>query len=188
MFSPNSFIKKGISAVTKTNRLIVIGGVASITCGAVCANYVSVKWGMGMLMLMVNISAILFGVFGIWLGMFYHPEVIHEMNGKQGDELKDIAQCIIENARRFEIVFRGMKISACIIIFSMIVHLLVPFQCLFEVFSNGIKLFAKILFFSGVVLSVLAQCYSVLTAVAPMLDAKKRMDKARDDAEQTLSL
>ena len=143
---------------------------------------------MGTLKLMVDVSAILFGVFGIWLGMFYNPGVVHEMNGKKGDELKDVAHRIIENARRFEIVFRGMKISACILVCSMFANFVEPFLYKFAEWPFMVKYILRLLLFSGVIFSVLAQSYSVLTSIAPMLDAKKRMDRAKDDAEKTLSL
>ena len=172
----------------KTGWLLAISVTVSALLGAACAMFAKVSWGFCTLTLMVNISAILFGVFGIWLGMFYNPDVANSMNGKNGVELANTAKSVIANARRFEIVFRGMKISAIILVYSMLVNILDPFLHTLGGAPTEVKFVLKWLFFSTVILSVIAQSYSVLMSVAPMLDAKRRMDKAKKDAEDTLAL
>lgn len=169
-------------------NLLALGATVSASLGTVCVVFAKVSWGLCVLMLMVNISAILFGVFGIWLGMFYKPDIVDVMNGKGGEELTTIAKNVIANARRFEIVFRGMKISAIILVYSMLINVVEPFIHEFESSPVWIKLTLKWLFFSSVVFSVISQSYSVLMSVVPMLEAKRRMDKAKKDAEATLSL
>lgn len=174
--------------MTKTGWLLTISATVSTLLGAACAVFTKVSWGSCTLTLMVNISAILFGVFGIWLGMFYNPEVVNAMNGKSGAELKNTAKSVIANAQRFAIVFRGMKISAIILVYSMLVNILDPFLHTLGGAPVWVKFVLKWLFFSTVILSVIAQCYSVLMSVAPMLEAKRRMDRAKKDAEDTLAL
>lgn len=176
--------------IAPVNTFALIGGAAviSLLSGVACAFCLPGQWGLQILSLQVNISAILFGVFGIWLGMFYDPGVVCAMNGKKDAELKIVANDIIQNAKRFEIVFRGMKTTAVILVFSMIAHSL-PCSLLISLLDYcWVKTIAKVLFFSCVVFSVLAQCYSILMSVSPMLDAKKRMDRAKKDAEITLEL
>ena len=179
-----------VKKITPLNTSALIGGamVISLLLGGACAYYLPGQWGLQILTFQVNISAILFGVFGIWLGMFYNPGVVYAMNGKKDNELRIVANDIIQNAKRFEIVFRGMRTTAGILVFSMIAHSL-PCSLLTHLIDCGwVKTIAKVLFFSCVVFSVLAQCYSILMSVSPMLEAKKRMDRAKKDAEMTLEL
>ena len=183
-----SVVKKERNVVTRIRWLFAISATVSALLGVACAMFAKVSWGFCTLTLMVNISAILFGVFGIWLGMFYKPDVADSMNGKRGDDLTNTAKNVLANAKRFEIVFRGMRTSAAVLVYSMLVNIIEPFLQALGGSPFSIKFTLKWFFFSSVIFSVIAQCYSVLMSIVPMAEAKRRMDKAKRDAEDTLAL
>ena len=174
--------------MTRIRWLFAISVTVSALLGVVCAMFAKVSWGFCTLTLMVNISAILFGVFGIWLGMFCKPDVADSMKGRGGDELKNAAKDVIANAKRFEIVFRGMRTSAVILAYSMLVNIVDPFLHTLDGSSVWLKFTLKWFFFSSVIFCVFAQIYSVLMSIAPMHEARKKMEKAKRDAEATLAL
>lgn len=161
---------------------ITIGFFASGT-----NNRLSAEWGCAALSTLGDVSAILFGVFGIWLGMFYNPEICDALKGKEGVELRNICKQIISNAERFDKVFRGMKTSAVVLVFSMTMRSLKDPVFLF-VTSDTARYAIKYAVVYCIYWSILLQAYAVLMAIVPMMDAKRKMQKARRDAEDTLAL
>jgi len=145
------------------------------------------SWGCVALSVLGDVSAILFGVFGIWLGMFYQPSVCDARNGKSGEELSNICRQIVSNAKRFDVVFRGMKTSAVVLVFSMTARTLK--SPLLEFLTNDTaKYWIKFAVVYGIYWAVLFQAYAIVTAIVPMIDAKNKMNKARKDAEFTLNV
>ena len=180
------------------NRKALLWMRIVLTCAAIaccvafsclCRSWLSIDWGCTVLDILCDVSAILFGVFGIWLGMFYNPGIADMLNGKSGTELDRIARNIVADGERFAVVFRGMKTSAAVLVFAMLVR---TFQTPFVHMAASFPLMARAClrhaFFALVALAALAQCYSVLMAIAPMYDAKHKMDRARKAAELTASL
>lgn len=161
---------------------IAIGCFASGTI-----NRLSSEWGCAALSTLGDVSAILFGVFGIWLGMFYKPEICDALKGKADDELRNTCKQIISNAERFDIVFRGMRTSAVVLVFSMTVRSLKD-PVLQFVLSDTIRYIIKFAVVYGIYWSILLQAYAVIMAIVPMMDAKRKMQRARRDAEDTLAL
>ena len=177
---------------TKT-EYIRLGVVAAIALALIPVTYVSVhlvpgSWGCAAVGILGDVSAILFGVFGIWLGMFYRPDVCDTLKGKSGDELERSARLVIENSRRFDIVFRGMRTSAAVLVFSMLTRTLKSpvMACIPD--AEWAHLFMKAAFFYFVLWAMLLQCYAIIMSIVPMSDARKRMSRAKDDAEFTLSV
>lgn len=143
-------------------------------------------WGCAALSVLGDVSAILFGVFGIWLGMFYRPDICDAQKGKSGAGLTNTCKQILSNAKRFGIVFRGMKTSAAVLVFSMIARTLR--EPIIELVTNSqARFLIKYLVFYGIYWAVLFQAYAIVMAIVPMMDAKRKMDQARDNAESTLS-
>lgn len=154
-----------------------------------CYSWLSIDWGCTVLDILCDVSAILFGVFGIWLGMFYNPGIVDMLNGKSGAELDRIARNIVADGERFSVVFRGMKASAAVLVFAMLVRTFqVPFVRIAASFPITVRICLRHFFFALVALAALIQCYGVLMAIAPMYDAKRKMDSARKTAELTASL
>jgi len=149
--------------------------------------YLTGTWGCAALAILGDVSAILFGVFGIWLGMFYRPDICDEIKGKSEKILERTARHVIENAKRFDVVFRGMKTSALVLVFSMVVRTLKD-----PIMNFGINVSVlsgvKFVFTFFVYWAILFQSYAVIMAISPMLDAKRKMNKARDDAEFALNM
>lgn len=145
------------------------------------------SWGCAALSALGDVSAVLFGVFGIWLGMFYRPDICGARNGRSGEDLANTCRQIVSNAKRFDVVFRGMKTSAAVLVFSMAAR---SFKApLLEFLTDeAARRCVKLVVVYGIYWAVLLQSYAVITAIVPMLDAKRRMNQAREDAEYTLSL
>ena len=161
---------------------IVIGCITWVTYSRL-----SCEWGEMVLSSLVDVSAILFGVFGIWLGMFYRPDICDEPKGKANDELKNTCRKIISNAERFDIVFRGVKTSAVVLVFSMGART-IKTPVLQFVTCDTVRHVFKWFVVYGIYWSVLFQAYAVIMAIAPMRDAKQKMQKAKRDAEDTLAI
>lgn len=136
-----------------------------------------------------DVSAVLFGVFGVWLGLVYKPTLMTELKGLSGSALENGARNICQNAKRFETIFRGMRASAIVLVFSMLVRTLhSPFEMAIGAMEWHVRFAAKVLFFFLVLFSLCAQSFSILMSIAPMREAKKNFAKARRDAEFTLGL
>ena len=144
-------------------------------------------WGCSALSSLGDVSAILFGVFGIWLGMFYRPDICDARKGKSGAELTNTCRQIISNAERFDIVFRGMRTSAVVLVFSMTARSLKA-PVLQFVTSDMARYAIKYAVVYCIYWSVLLQAYAVIMAIVPMKDAKRKMQRAKRDAEDTLAL
>lgn len=147
------------------------------------------KWGCETLAILGDISAILFGVFGIWLGMFYRPDVCDALKGKSGADLDRTAGLIVSNSKRFEIVFQGMKCSAFVLVFSMFSR--ISFHPLYEAlttFQPLCRFILKIIFFNMIEWATLVQGRAILMSISPMYDAQQKMKEAQEDAELALSL
>lgn len=151
------------------------------------APHLATAWGDATLSALVDVSAILFGVFGIWLGMFYRPDVCDARKGKKDDELKSACRQIISNAKRFDIVFRGMRTSAMVLVFAMTVRSMKD-PVLQFVTSDAVWYVIKYVVVYCTYWSILLQSYAVIMAIVPIMDAKRKMQKARRDAEDTLAL
>ena len=144
-------------------------------------------WGCTALSSLGDVSAILFGVFGIWLGMFYRPDICDPRKGKSGAELTNTCRQIISNAERLDIVFRGMRTSAVVLVFSMTARSLKA-PVLQFVTSDMARYAIKYAVVYCIYWSVLLQAYAVIMAIVPMKDAKRKMQRAKRDAEDTLAL
>jgi len=167
-------------------RLILFASVLSVLLGILAAQCLSLEWGTSVLFALGDVSAILFGVFGLWLGICYKPGMEDDLVGKKDKELTD-AKAILLNARRFHIVFRGVVISSIIFVLSMTARAFIPMVKIIP-FLKEHPIYFKAVFFACVIFCVISQCYSVLMSIAPMLEAKKNMNRAKCDAEDILSL
>ena len=168
--------------------VLVLGVIVGIMTGWTVET-VDVAWGCSVLSMLGDVSAILFGVFGIWLGMFYRPDVCDAIKGKADEELLQTARQIIANARRFEIVFRGMKISALVLVFSMVSRTIrEPASGILSTCGLIPCVSVKFVFFYFVYSAMLLQGYAIVMSIVPMLDARRKVVRAKEDAELALSL
>ena len=166
---------------------VLILGVALCFVTWLTAPHLTTAWGDVALSALVDVSAILFGVFGIWLGMFYRPDICDARKGKAGSELINTCKHIVSNAKRFDIVFRGMRISAVVLVFSMTVRTLKD-PVLQSVPSDDVRHSIKWVVVYLAYWSILLQAYAVIMAIVPMADARRTMHRAKIDAEDTLAL
>ena len=166
---------------------VVVLGIAIGFATWMTSPHLTTTWGDATLSALVDVSAILFGVFGIWLGMFYRPDICDARKGKADAELRDTCKQIISNAERFDIIFRGMRTSAIVLVFSMTVRSLKD-PVLQFVTSDVARYALKYAVVYCTYWSILLQSYAVIMAIVPMKDAKRKMQKARRDAEDTLAL
>lgn len=165
-----------------------VAGLLGIVAWCLCGS-MSCKWGCDALAVLGDVSAVLFGVFGIWLGMFYRPDVCDALKGKSGAELDRTASLIVSNSKRFEIIFRGMKVSALVLVFSMFLR--ISYHPIRESFAPVQPLccfYLKFGFFYLVEWAALLQGYALLMSIVPMSEAHQKMKEAQDDAELALSL
>ena len=171
---------------------VMLIGIAIMLClvfDLTFARWLSFKWGCMVLDVLGDVSAILFGVFGVWLGMFYSPTIIDSLKEKSGDNLIQAAENIVASSKRFRIVFRGMVISAVILVFAMIVRSIhVPFSQMVGISHPAIRELLRHVFFTMIACAVIAQCYSIVMSIVPMYDAKKKMSEAQKVAEITINI
>lgn len=168
--------------------IILVAGLLGIAAWCMSSS-MSCKWGCEALAVLGDVSAVLFGVFGIWLGMFYRPDVCDALKGKSGAELDRTASLIVSNSKRFEIIFRGMKVSALVLVFSMFMRISYhPLHETLATFQPLCCFYLKFAFFYLVEWSVFLQGYALLMSIVPMSEAHQKMKEAQADAELALSL
>lgn len=154
-----------------------------------CSLALSSEWAYEVLGSLVDISAILFGVYGVWLGLFYRPDSACSLRGKQGKDLENLCAEIIVAERRFGNILRGLVVSASVLITSMFARALhIPSRHVIYNYCPEALPYCKCAFFSVVGLCVVAQLYAIIIAIAPMYEANRRMKDAKDDAEFVRSL
>lgn len=163
--------------------LAIVIGVVTFAANSALSG----EWGCAALSVLGDISAILFGVFGVWLGLFYRPNIGDDIKGKSGSELKRAVSIVVSNSKRFDIVYRGMRASAGVLVFSMIVRtfkgLVLSLMVREEIIAGGQFLFAYF-----VIWAILIQGHAVIMSIVPMTDARKKMHEARKDAEFAMSV
>lgn len=74
---------------------ILIGTLASFLWN------LPVVWTENMLDVLGNLSAMLFGVFGVWLGICYRPNFFEDLQGKKDKDLIRACDNIIYSAKLF---------------------------------------------------------------------------------------
>ena len=171
-------------------RIALIGFAVALCLAFVIvfSRMLTVQWGCMVLNVLGDVSAILFGIFGIWLGMFYSPAIQDSLNGKEGEALAVAAENVVASSKRFKIVFRGMVISAVVLVFAMLVRTLqAPLVQMACTCHPMIKICLRHAFFTLVSCALFAQCYSVIMAIVPMYDAKKKMGEAQKFAELVIN-
>lgn len=181
-------------ASKKSKRVLRYGliGLSAVTCG-IAAYYLALRFpcekGRAALSVLGDVSAVLFGVFGVWLGLVYKPTMSTELRGLSGVALEKGARNICQNAKRFETIFRGMRASAIVLVFSMMVRTLHdPLEMLASSMGIRTRFVIKTVFFFFVLFSLCIQSFSVLMSISPMREAKRSFKKAKRDAEFTLGL
>lgn len=154
-----------------------------------CSLALSSEWACEVLGILVDISAILFGVYGVWLGLFYRPDAACSLRGKQGKDLEKLCAEIIVAERRFGNILRGLVVSASVLVTSMFARALhVPARYIISNYCPVTLPYLKCVFFFVVGLCVAAQLYAIIIAIAPMYEANRMMKEAKDDAEFVCSL
>ena len=86
---------------------VMLIGIAIMLClvfDLTFARWLSFKWGCMVLDVLGDVSAILFGVFGVWLGMFYSPTIIDSLKEKSGDNLRCGAEIHVRHPQRQRLV------------------------------------------------------------------------------------
>jgi len=127
-------------------------------------------------------SAILFGVFGAWLAIHYKPDISKRLNGLEGAEALKTANAILVDAQRFRIIFDGILASSCMILLVLFATLAapvvkgLPWCCLHSTLIRGLS-------FACLAMAVLFQMYVILAALAPMVEARRVVSTAKDDAD-----
>lgn len=162
---------------------------AAAPVAAVMSYCIPVDIGESILYSLGDVSAILFGVFGIWLGFCYKPGLAKEMYGKKDEELMSVARSVKRNHDIFMVVFKGVSISSFILVLSMFSRTLVPMLKKMEfLLGTPYCYWCKFLFFTVIVACLIMQAFSVFMSIVPMADAKKEITRACDEAERVLSV
>ncbi len=166
--------------------VLILACILLVSC---CSLALSSGWACEVLGILVDISAILFGVYGVWLGLFYRPDSACSLRGKKEKDLENLCKEIIVAERRFGNILRGLVVSASVLVVSMLARALhVPSRHIICSYCPVALPYLKCAFFFVVGLCVVAQLYAILIAIAPMYEANRRMKEAKDDAEFISSL
>ena len=148
--------------------------------------HLPLAYGMSLAVTLCETSSLLFGVFGIWLGVSYKSDIESLTDGKSGDELRRTAEEVVTMAERCKVLFRGLAVSTVVFFVSLLLRVVCPLlSCIPLPVVARISL--KGVFFTIVLWGVSGQLYSLFSTVAVMLDAYKRADKAGRDAQRILS-
>ncbi len=160
--------------------LIVVAGV--------CAARFSMpaSYGREIIAILGQASSVLFGVFGVWLGICYHDDVDACLQGLHGEELRRKARDVKMVSERCRVLFTGLAIAAFIFVFALTFAALdVPLTRLTAV-CNSLRMVLKAVFFTLVLGCVVAQVYSVLAPLAIMAEAMLKIKAAKHQAEDML--
>ena len=143
------------------------------------------SYGLAMASMLCEVSAALFAVYGIWLGLSYRDDLGRVLDGKEGDDLRRSAKSVVATVERCKVLFRGLAVSTVVFLASLVIQVSVPvLQAAIHTFRFAALL--KGFFFFVVLAGVAAQAFSILATVAVMVDAYQRACAAGDDAERTL--
>lgn len=163
-----------LSAVA--TALGIAGGLSGIPAGH----------GMHVADMLGDASAVLFGVFGIWLGICYKEEMHGLLFGKEGDELVRTANGLVKSVARCEVLFTGMAISSAIFISSLLLNAIGPvlLECDFP--DPQVRLCVKCIFFSFILVEVVFQIYGIMSPIVIMYEAMARLRATRRRAEDVI--
>jgi len=164
-----------------------VSAACSVALGFLgAAKGVPAHHGMDVAMALGEASAVLFGVFGIWLGICYREEMHTEMVGKADAELKRCARGLIASAARCEVLFVGLAISSAIFVSALLLRVAYPIVERNVAVCTTTCFWLKGTFFSVVLFGVFAQIYGIMTPLVIMAEAVFRVRKTRRDAEDIL--
>ncbi len=172
----------------KTRHLVLFSlSVASVVLGFVCAKCgVPARHGMVLATTLGDASAVLFGVFGIWLGICYRDEMHDQLVGLEGEELVRRARGLIATSARCEVLFTGLCISSFVFAASLAFRVIAPVIAECVQFPPDVIFWIKGALFSSVLIGFVFQTYSILTPIAIMADAMIRLYETRHKAEDIL--
>lgn len=129
-------------------------------------------------------STVLFGVFGVWLGLCYRDDIDTMTAGKRGDELRQTAEEVAGRTGRCEVLFKGLGITSLVFVASILVRS----------FEPAIILLCKrfwiieVMFCAAIFGSVILLVFGILAPVIIMLHAMEKVRQAADSANETLRL
>ena len=166
--------------------LSVLSG-ASVALGCFCVKWgVSSRHGMILATTLGDASAVLFGVFGIWLGICYSEEMHDQLVGKEGDDLLRSARGLVSASARCDVLLTGLGISSVIFFMSLLARIVGPVVAERVTEPRTLVVFLKGALFSSVLIGFVFQTYSILTPIAIMADAMIRLRETRREAEDIL--
>lgn len=126
-------------------------------------------------------SAILLGVFGVWIGTIKIPA----MDSLDGDVLRKAAEEVVVEARRFRVVYRGVLVSAACTLLVLAMHVIIPIAHAFDK-SAALTLALRGGSFFVVAALVGLQVWVVLCAIAPMQSMKHKFSDLEAAAKHVL--
>jgi len=129
-------------------------------------------------------STVLFGIFGVWLGICYRENIETMTAGKQGDDLRQTAEEVADRAERCKVLFTGLLITSIVFVMSVIVRSFEPTIVSLCQTHLTMKNVFCVCVFSSVVFLV----FGILSPVAIMLHAMDKVRRAAESAEETLRL
>ncbi len=170
-------------------RLCFAGAaIAAATFGAYAAYAgMAASHGRAIVAAMGQASSVLFGIFGVWLGICYHDDIDTCLEGLRDKELRRKATEVKLVSERCRVLFTGLAVAASIFVFALLFAVVdAPLSRL----TAGCLLARKILkalFFALVAIGVAAQIYSVLAPMAIMAEAMRKVDDAKRQADDLLN-
>lgn len=168
-----------------TISLVLFAVLIAMPFAIFMASLFPVDTGAAILYSLGDVSAILFGVFGVWLGLCYKPGIVLGMYGLKDDPLRNSARSVKRSYEVFRVVFHGVVISSTILVLSMISRTFIPLAKTCSYMQTHPYWF-KFAFFSLVITCMFMQAYSIVISMVPMRAARKEMKKAHDEAEDIL--
>ena len=165
-----------------------VAAIVAAAAGAYAAHSgVAASHGHAVVSIMGQASSVLFGIFGVWLGICYHDDIDTCLEGLRGEELRRRATEVKLVSERCRVLFTGLAVAASIFVFALVFAVVdAPLSRL----TAGCLLARKILkalFFALVAIGVAAQIYSVLAPMAIMAEAMLKVDDAKRQADDLLN-
>ena len=156
----------------------VIGAACGLWAETATAHGIKLAFAIG------EAATVLFGIFGVWLGICYRDDIETLTAGKKGDELKQAALEVVDRGARCEVLFKGLRVSAIVFAGTVFIRTFEPAI----VNCCNRSLVCRGVFFALVLEGVVFLGYGILSPVLIMSRAMEKIRRAVDSAWETLRI
>lgn len=164
-----------------TSLFLVLILLVSVFFGVFVGRKIPSAKQVDILSALSSVSAILLGVFGVWIGTIKAPS----MSSLEGGALRKAAKEVIAEEAKFRVVYRGVLVSAACALMVLAMHLAIPIVNSIEK-TMGVTLILRMAAFAFIAALVFLQIWVVLSAISPMQSLKHELTDLQSSAKSVL--